>query len=164
MSVTIPLTRGLVAVVDEEDYERVAAFKWHARPKYKTDGFYAVNGRGGAKPTSYGVQYLHRFVLSAPSDMFVDHINGDGLDNRRENLRLATLSQNNINIHRPNPTGFRGVEKTQSGRWRARLVINRQLHCSCPFDMPEEAAKAYDQMARQHHGAFAVLNFPQVAA
>ena len=74
----IPLTRGLYAIVDREDYEWLMKFKWHTN--CSRGKFYAVNSRK---------QKMHRLIMNAPSDKFVDHINGDGRDNRKANLRRA---------------------------------------------------------------------------
>lgn len=157
----IPLSRGLFAIVDDEDFDRLSAIKWHARPIQKSvSGFYAVNGRGGAKPTRHGCRYMHREVLNAPLGLHVDHINGDGLDNRRCNLRLATASENCVNRVAHNPTGFRGVRKSGKNRWSALIQWQGRQRNLGSFSCSEEAAAAYDRAAVSLHGAFAILNFP----
>lgn len=159
--IRVPLTRGLIALVSEEDADRVLALKWHVRPvRSRLGKFIAVNGRGGAKPTRHGCRYLHRFILNAPADRLVDHINGDTLDNRRENLRLCTPSQNCINRPSIGGHGFRGVYLRRSGTWGAKIQVEGEITHLGQFATVEAAARAYDAAALQMHGEFACLNFP----
>ena len=89
----IPLTRGLHTTVDADDYERLARHRWHAVPRSNGHGFYAARSAG-----SGGRIWMHREIAAPPSARIkVDHRNGDGLDNRRANLRAATSQQNNWN-------------------------------------------------------------------
>lgn len=162
--VEIPLTRGLVALIDEVDLPLVAPFKWHAGRRHQTpEKYVAVSGRGGANPTLHGRVYMHRLILGASHGQLVDHKNGDPLDNRRANLRIATRAQNNTNksLTRIPNSGFRGVCK-QSGcnLWDVRFRFDGKLRYTGSYASPEEAARAYDEAARLHHGEFAVLNFP----
>lgn len=146
----IPLTQGRVALVDDEDYECLASFRWCANRKGST--FYAVF-RDHKKST-----YMHRLLLSAPADMLVDHISGDGLDNRRQNIRLATRAQNGMNRGRPanNTSGFKGVHfEVRTGRWRADIASEGGSKCLGRFPDPEEAYAAYCDAAKELHGEFA---------
>jgi hypothetical protein len=106
---------------------------------------------------------MHRLILGAPDDMHVDHVNGNGLDNRRNNIRIASRAENMANRkkHKNNTSGFMGVWQAASGRWRARLWHNNKRHNLGTYDTREEAAHAYDAMARKLHGEFATLNFPK---
>lgn len=161
----IPLSRGQCAIVDEADYHLVSDTKWHAHPNNKRgEGFYAVNGRGGAKPTIRGRLYMHRVIAGALAHQFVDHIDGDGLNNRRENLRIVNRAQNNINRATPNSTGFRGVHTMPEGNYRAAVCVDRKRIYSGRFASAEDAARAYDALAIVHHGDFARLNFPAAAS
>jgi hypothetical protein len=153
----IPLTQGRVALVDEEDLGALALLSWSffTSAHYK-DGFgYAVHGRRG------GNIFMHRVLLSAGPGQTVDHINGDGLDNRRCNLRLATRAQQRQNLAVPanNVCAFKGVRATGHGTYRARISVpnGKRIHLGC-FKTAEEAALAYNQAARLHFGAFARLN------
>jgi len=158
----IPLTRGLYAIVDAEDYEWASKFKWHAsgpdKYPYAVRVVYYGNGR---KITLY----LHREITAAPKELLVDHINGNTLDDRSENLRLATKSENAWNM-RVNKEGcssiYRGVGWHKGvGKWVAKITVHgKRIHIGV-FDDEIEAAKAYDEAAKQYHGEFARLNFPE---
>ena len=154
----IPLTKGFVALVDDEDFERANQFKWYVRIDRKTN--YARRTRKNCRPCT---EYLHRFLMNAKPGQEVDHRNGNGLDCRRENMRWANRHQQMVNLqHRPNQYGFRGVHKhPRCERWIAKVTVNRKRILSCGHLTPESAARAYDAMAREIHGAFAVLNFPE---
>lgn len=159
----IPLSRGLFATVDDADLHLVADIKWHAHPNGRVSrNYYAVNGRGGAKPTIAGRRYMHRLILGAEPEQYVDHVNGDGLDNRRVNLRIATAADNARNATSKRPHGYRGIWLDRSNtKWRVRICVNYQTIRSSGFVDPVDAAREYDRLARLHHGEFAVLNFPE---
>lgn len=155
-TVTIPLTRGKVAIVDAADAERVLSRKWSATPSLNT--WYAQSGgKGSDEPRTV---YLHRFIMGLESGR-IDHQNGDGLDCRRQNLREATQSQNLANTRlRPNRAGYRGVSSVPRGRWAATIWADKVRHNIGIFDTAEDAARAYDHAARRLHGEFARPNFP----
>lgn len=159
--ITIPLTRGKVALIDDEDFDVVKKYKWHACPSHR--GLYAItNVRRNDKRTTIG---MHRLILGLKGKDVCDHINHDGLDNRRSNLRAATPLENGRNKLRPtsNKSGYKGVFLIESsGMFRALIKDNaKQLHIGC-FSCAEDAARAYDQKAEEIHGEFACLNFPKV--
>jgi hypothetical protein len=156
MTIEIPLTQGKVALIDDEDFERVSQFKWHAlkRPAGK---FYAEGKVNGRKIR------LHRFLMDAPTDMEVDHIDNDGLNCQRYNMRLATHAENgkNRSMGRDNTSGFKGVHFARRyGKYQVRIVADGIRYHIGYFDNPVEAARAYDAAARKLHGDFAALNFP----
>ena len=153
----IPLSQGKFALVDDEDFETVGQMRWYTMRIHNV--WYAASSQA-VEGTRV---YLHRFLMDPPSDMEVDHINGDGLDNRRENLRVCLHRDNLRNVRRTvtSRSGFRGVLKTRSGRWEARTKrLGRIIHIGT-FDTPEEAARARDRKIIELHGEFAVLNFPR---
>lgn len=156
-TVEIPLTRGFVAIVDEEAAAQILGMgSWYARPHRNT--VYAVRQvRRSGGQRNIG---MHNVIAGAS---FVDHINGDGLDNRRANLRAATNAQNGQNRRRPatNTSGYKGVGWiSPSGPWRARITLEgRCVHLGC-FADPVEAARVYDEAASHYYGEFARLNFP----
>lgn len=156
MTREIPLTRGLVALVDDADYEAVVALgSWSATSERPSRCTYARKGFRG-KPQLL----LHSFLAGFP---LTDHINGNGLDNRRANLRPATGSQNSYNSRLPctNKSGYKGVSwHKSSNQWRAQIRVGGKPRTLGYFRDPAEAALAYDVAAREVAGAFACVNFP----
>ena len=143
----------MIAVVDSEDYELVTdAGKWsldvhQGEPRYARR---TIDGR---------TVLMHTFITGFGK---TDHRNGQGLDNRRSNLRPATPGQNvcNQGRQRNNTSGFKGVY-SRGNRWRAAVTVaGMELHLGY-FGTPKEAALAYDHGARELHGEFAFLNFPE---
>lgn len=163
-AIEIMMNRGLVALVSPEDVEVINRHRWSANNKSRKA--YAIRQVHRCMCPETGKQrfttiYMHRVIIGAQPGQIVDHINGNSLDNRRENLRIATASQNAANKHptRPAASGFRGVYSATKG-WRAEVrVENRVIRCGT-YTTPIAAAMAYDFAARQHFGEFAVLNFP----
>lgn len=154
---SIPLTQGQFAKVDDEDFEYVNQFKWYAWFNKDTQSYYARrNDRKG------NIRNMHRFIMDTPVDLQCDHINHDTLDNTRKNLRNCTPSQNRMNVHikRSNTSGYKGVSKDKKA-WKAQLDKDGKSVFRKNFPTPEEAARAYDEAAKKHHGEFAFLNFPQ---
>jgi hypothetical protein len=151
---TVPLTRGYKAVVDNEDYDVVSPYRWY--PVLDDNGrVYAVTRVNGT------VTLMHRLILNAPKGTDVDHVDRDGLNNRRYNIRLATKEQNAHNTA-PRLGGsspFKGVSLSANGnRWRACIWLNgRQTHLGY-FDSEEKAAEAYNVAAKENFGEFARLN------
>lgn len=152
----IPLTQGQFAKVDIGDYDWLMRLKWSAQWSKPGKTFYAVRGeRRGGKGLLLS---MHRSILGLlPGDKrHVDHINHDTLDNRRSNLRAVQPSQNALNrgAQSNNTSGFKGVSRTHTGRWRASIRANgKDLHLGC-FDTPEQAHSAYVDACKKHHGEF----------
>lgn len=155
--ITIPLTQGKVALVDDCD-AHLAAVRWHAakhRGTYYAKREACVDGRARTV-------YLHREVLGLGRQRVkVDHKNGDGLDCRRGNVRPATSPQNGWNrgASRASTSGFRGVYWYGTS-WGARVIANGRAYFLGSFHSPEDAAAAFDIGARLFHGEFARTNFP----
>lgn len=158
----IKLTRGQYALVDDADFEYLSQWKWYATFDGTAGGFYAMradlSGPPPPPPKSRTRVLMHRAILDVPLGKFVDHINGNTLDNRRENLRLATNQQNQINskMRKNNTSGFKGVSWCKkTGKWRARIRHEGVQKLLGFFDNKEDAAKEHDKMARQFYGEFA---------
>lgn len=147
----IPLAGGYQAKVSNADFGELSMLAWHT-----ILGEYALD-RNGVR--------MHRMVMgSLVGDIgiaVVDHINGDTLDNRRENLRLASLEQNarNRRLNQNNKSGYKGVKLYRSGRWASFIRTDGKQYHVGYFDTAEEAAWMRDQWALELHGEFARLNF-----
>jgi len=159
----IPLTQGKYAIVDPEDYERLSKHKWHANKGGAT--FYAVRWAPRKRQKKLTVIYMHRQVLNYPDSDFIDHINHNGRDNRKANLRPATRAQNNYNRKKYDNNSYskyKGVSFKQKNQiWTAQIGLNNKMLFLGYFKKEIDAAKAYDAAARKFHKEFAVLNFPQ---
>lgn len=106
----------------------------------------------------YKKQYLHRLIMKAPSHLQVDHINGDRLDNRKENLRLC-MNKSNARNKRQFKGKFKGVYfAKQQNKWTAQITFNRKCTYLGQYETPEEAALAYNKAARKLHGKYAFIN------
>ena len=144
----IKLSDGSVVLVDADDYEFLSKLKWKATKR----GYV------------YTTITMHRLVVNAPQGKEVDHVNGDGRDNRKENLRLCTRSQNIANTKKPRRQGgcsskFKGVcWDRRVKKWSARVQTGGNSYRKY-FDTEEEAALAYDEMAKEHFGEYARPNF-----
>lgn len=146
----IPLTQGKFAVVDAADYDWLNQWKWCAQ---KTD-----YGWRAARYDSGDYVYMHRLIMGAPGNRQVDHRDGDGLNNRRSNLRLATSQQNLFNRgpNRNNSSGHKGVKwRPHAKKWQAYITVNRkQIHLGY-FTNIDDAAAAYTGAAKDFAGEFA---------
>lgn len=158
----IPLSRGLCAIIDDEDYEFVSRYSWRVSPASikGRENYYAIAHVPKTPDRPRTTVYMHRLILGVTDRwVFADHISGDGLDNRRSNLRQATPGQNTAS--RINNGSLRGARRTRNGiRWIACISHNRRRLRLGTFETPEEAARAYDQAALELYGEFACLNFP----
>jgi len=158
MSKELPLTRGQVTIVDDENYEWLARHKWQARKDYNT--FYAVRNMRTA--TGWRTLLMHREILNPPEGLQTDHIDGNGLNNQRANLRICTKAQNQQN-RRPQPgsSRFKGVGwRKDIRKWGAKIQnAGKQIALGYFID-ETDAARAYDQAALKLFGAFARANFP----
>ena len=151
MSKQIPLSQGKFAAVDDADYDWLAKHKWSYDPKG-----YAM--RRSANVTIF----MHRVVLNASGPVVVDHVNGDGLDNRRENLRIVTTAQNNYNRHpekRPKTSQYKGVSLNKTvNRWQAHIKKGEDRRYLGLYDSEQDAARAYNAAARHYFGEHAFVN------
>lgn len=164
MSKQIPLSQGLFATVDEDDFERINQHKWYAQKFKDRDLVYASRNARTAEGKHIIIR-MHREVmgLEAGDKMQVDHRNTlHTLDNRRSNLRLGNHHNNgcNVRVKRNSTTGLKGVSPMPQGKqgWRARIRVGdgKRIFLG-KFDTPEEAKQAYDEAALRLHGEFARL-------
>lgn len=152
----IILSKTQIAIIDDDDFERIIKFKWHAVQKRRGGKFYAERSfRLNGKRKNVR---LHHEILQ--TNNMVDHINGNGLDNRKENLRICNNSQNHQNI--PKRIGitsskYKGVTKRKNG-WEANIAFNNKRKYLGNFKTEIEAAIAYNNAAIQFHKEFANIN------
>lgn len=170
MAIEIELSKGQIAIVDDIDAD-LAESKWHTK-KYDDNLVYAQ--RGIKKPTGgWTTQQMHRLILERklghpiPKGLVVDHIDSCGLNNRRENLRLATPAQNARNCRQPrnNGSGFKGVSwNANMGMWMAGISIDHKSEFLGYFATPEEAFIVYCERAIEEYGEFARFDHEQYEA
>lgn len=171
--VLVPLGRsGRFALVDAADAERVNQFRWRLKTKKsQPDRAYVQRSLPRAERTTITNQTLHNFVLGCPSGQYVDHWDGDGLNNQRTNLRECAPRQNATNVtssKRQKLGGYKGVSwNPRAKKWQASIGAGeirpngkrKQLYLGV-FTDPAAAARAYDTAALLHFGEFACVNFP----
>ncbi len=161
----INITRGMTALVDSGDLQKVSAWSWSAMKTRRKDKFYAV------ATVNNKFAYMHHLILGSTNQ--VDHKNGNGLDNRRENLRFATPSQNQMNRNktlRKCTSAHKGVAFREKGRvkhWYAYITVSKKQMSLGYFASEIQAAHAYNEAATKYFGEFAKLNIlaePQTCA
>jgi len=132
---------GNYAIVDDEDFEKIRKLKWHAINDGKT--FYAGNWKH---------LLLHRFITNCPKNLIIDHLNHNGLDNRKENLKICTYNENNKNssFRKTNTSGFTGVTwDKESKKWRAQIRFNKKSFNLGRFSSRGEAYLTYKNKLKE---------------
>jgi len=156
----IYLGEGKFTIVDPPDFYRFNIFNWS--PGENASNNYAVRLISGPKNKT-GIVSLHREIMNHPKGFLIDHENGNGLDNRRENLRLATRSQNQFNKRKTRSktsSRFVGVYfERRKNRWMATIHYQGKRIWLGSFKSEIDAGRAYDRAATKYHGEFARLNF-----
>lgn len=151
----IKLTQGKYAIVDVEDYDKLNVYNWFAT--YSISTFYALRNENGKSIK------MHRKIMNFPQGYYIDHINHNGLDNRKANLRIVTPAQNSRNRRkgrRKTSSKYKGVYFMKGiKKWRADIYYNDKSIYLGYFDNETDAARAYDAAAKIYHGEFAALNF-----
>lgn len=155
----IVLTKGQKTFVSDEDYEYLMQWRWYMH----NSGYACRKVRyGPRKENKTRTIFMHRVIMDCgyitEDDIFIDHINGNKLDNRRENLRYATAAENVRNrVKAPNNTsGYKGVSYHRfTGKWQATIGANNKQFYLGLYSTPEEAHEAYKAAALELHGEFA---------
>lgn len=156
----ITLTQGKVALVDDEDFEWLSEWKWFAQRYRKS--FYAARCfriKGEGRRTH--MMLMHRLILNVPSNMQVDHIDMDGLNNQRANIRICTARGNRRNtvVRADSFSGYKGVSwRKDMKKWRVRITDDYKRHYIGDYKNLMDAVRAYDKMAVILHGEFARPN------
>lgn len=161
----IKLTQGRVCKVDDEDYNSLIKFKWQGLKLRHTT--YARTGihkgyKDGKRLTD--TILMHRLIMNAPQGLQVDHIDHDGLNNQKNNLRLCKNSENQMNqgVCKNNKSGYKGVSfNKRRSVWLSFIHVNNKTKYLGSFKSPENAAIAYNIFAEKHYGEFAHLNTTQ---
>jgi hypothetical protein len=155
---TIKLSRkpgdDIVAIVDDDDYDRINQFTWCYNKGTRNKTYYAIRGvRYGDKQFR---EYMHRVIMNAPDDIIVDHINHDTLDNRKENLRVGTQKLNQLNriSHGGSKSKYKGVSLFSNGKW---VVHYKKEHIGYFVD-EVDAALAYNAIAFKENPSWSLLN------
>lgn len=156
----VPLTKGYEAVIDAADVPLVDGWNWTAvEARNRIGGVRAVYAiRAERRPMGKSIQiYLHHSMIPKKRGFEVDHIDGDGLNNRRVNLRRTTRAQNgkNMQLSVANSSGFKGVcWDKRRGKWYAYIHVDRKQHPLGRFNSAEEAAEAYAEASKKLHREF----------
>jgi hypothetical protein len=158
----IPLTQGQVALVDDSDYDWLMQWSWCAvKARNGGRGWYAKRGEMKAGRVQKTIP-MHRAIMDAPVGITVDHRDGNGLNNQRYNLRLATRGQQvrNRGVPSNNTSGFKGVHWASSrGKWRAQIQANGKMMNLGDYDTSDEARRVYEEAVIKYHGEFANLGW-----
>ncbi len=153
----IPLTKGYFAQVSDEDFDELSKFVWRAVIT-KNGRVYAQRRTGGNGPRIF----MHRQILGlSGSNPIVDHADNCGINNQRENIRIATRSQNAMNcrVYENSTTGFKGVSFFQKhGKYRAYIQKDKKFFALGMSECPKTCARTYNKAAKELHGEFACLN------
>jgi hypothetical protein len=159
MTKRIELTQGKFAFVDDEDFDRVNQFNWCA---IQNRGNWYAHRRVTTNRGRGMIQSLHRAILTVPDGMVIDHIDGDGLNCTKENLRICSPQENAQNKRKPstNTSGYKGVTRARGThhRWKAQIKVNqKEIHIGS-FPDVISAARAYNAAATKYFGEYARLN------
>lgn len=159
LKITHPTRGNIITIIDDEDYTKISQYnKWHV-VSYKNDKklYLKSNKRIGKRKSI--TFYMHRIIMDCPENKVVDHINGNTLDNRKENLRICTKSENNINRAPNKNSNHKGVSWcTGIKKWSSKIGINKKRIHLGYFDSEIKAVIAYNQASIKYHGEFARLN------
>jgi hypothetical protein len=143
--------------IDGDDFDKIKTYNWHIT----STGYIQTNIKNNKSKSGFSSVGIHRIILDCPDAMLVDHINHNPLDNRKENLRICTNTENCRNSKKPKNgklSKYKGVSMTYGKYWFAQIGINGKRKRLGTFENEIDAAKAYNEAALKYHGEFALLN------
>lgn len=150
------LISGCEVLIDDEDYPLLSRYSWYVKKdKYGNNAYVCTAAYVNKKPYKLS---MHRLIMGM-RQCELDHADRNGLNNQKSNLRYCTSDQNSYSRRKSNKLGFKGVKQYGVNSFHAILHVNKKMLKQGPFRTAEDAARAYDSMAMEHHGSFAVLNF-----
>lgn len=145
-------SKGEKFLFDKADYEKIKNINW-----YDCCGYIVGNDNTGVKQKQIK---MHRLIMNYPNDKAIDHISGDKHDNRKQNLRICSIKENNRNtkVQQRNKTGIKGVTFTHCNTYQSQIQVDGKLKYLGTFKTAEEAAKVYNEAALKYFGEFARIN------
>lgn len=154
----IKLTRGKFALVDDVDFDYLNQWKWFCEASHHAARDQHI-GMDGKKEIKKRIK-MHRLIMNPPANMEVDHIDGNCLNNQRNNLRVVTHAQNQKNLKRPitNTSGYKGVSWSKARQKWIAAIYHGKMYNLGGYDTKEEAARKYNEVAIERFGEFARLN------
>jgi len=151
-----------IILIDDEDYDKIKNITWHIGYERHSGGYYVLSKIWVKEEKKQYQIAMHRIIMDCPKGMIVDHINHNGLDNRKCNLRICTHSENGRNVkkHRIDTSSrYKGVcKKTKEKNYSAQITIDKKRIHIGTFKTEDQAAIAYNIAALKHHGEYASLN------
>jgi hypothetical protein len=154
----IKLTQGKVALVDDEDYEYLNQFKWFTN---NINGYFYAGRQITVSKNKQTIIYMHRIIMKPEKGTVIDHLDGNTLNNQKNNLRICTHAENmrNSKINKNNKSGYKGVVyQINSNNYKAQIKFNNKTINIGSYIDPIDAARAYNAAALKYHGEFANLN------
>ena len=161
------LYQNVCTSVDDSDYDSLLKYTWRCYTDAGTGKLYVYRlfrANKGKRKGRYKYVKMHRQIMNAPKKKVVDHINGNTLDNRRSNLRVCTKAEDCRNVRKRKNTSskYKGVTRDKNlSKWKVGIGYNGRRIFLGYYGDEEEAAKMYDEKAREIYGKFAALNFPK---
>ena len=150
-----------VALVDDSDYDYLMQWKWFAKTTKSDDKTYNYAICNFIKDGKWTSSIMHRMIMNPNKGDQIDHIDHNGLNNQKSNLRICTHSQNQMNRYGSSSTGYKGVYKSRHGNYFASIQYDNKRISLGTYKTPEEAAQIYDNAAMRYHKEYANLNFPK---